>query len=121
MTYWVYILASQRNGTLYVGVTNSLERRVGEHRKKVFSGFTAKYGVRHLVWFHGFGEITEAIHFEKQLKRWRRAWKLRLIERDNPEWEDLSEGWFDGAGAEVLGPGLSRAAKTGMTAERMER
>jgi putative endonuclease len=75
VTYWVYILASRRYGTLYVGVTNSLERRVAEHRAKALPGFTKKYGVARLVYYRGFGEVTEAIHFEKQLKRWRRGGK----------------------------------------------
>ncbi|MDZ4370429.1 MAG: GIY-YIG nuclease family protein [Phenylobacterium sp.] len=88
-TYWVYVLASRFRGTLYVGVTNSLERRIAEHKAKAVEGFTARYGVRRLVFHRGFGEITEAIHFEKQLKRWRRDWKIRLIEEDNPHWADL--------------------------------
>jgi putative endonuclease len=89
MTYWVYILASGHFGTLYVGVTRNLERRVAEHKAKAFSGFTAKYGVDRLVWFQGFGEVTQAIAFEKRLKRWRREWKVQLIEADNPQWHDL--------------------------------
>lgn len=88
-TYWVYVLASKRQGTLYVGVTNSLERRIAEHKAQRVDGFTRTYGVDRLVYYRGFGEVTEAIHFEKQLKRWRREWKVRLIERDNPEWSDL--------------------------------
>jgi putative endonuclease len=88
-TYWVYILASDKLGTLYVGVTNSLERRVAEHKAKEILCFSRKYGVDRLVFFRGFGEVTEAIRFEKQLKRWRRDWKIRLIERDNPHWADL--------------------------------
>ena len=88
-TYWVYILASDKLGTLYVGVTNSLERRVAEHKAREVPGFTRRYGVDRLVFFRGFGEVTEAIRFEKQLKRWRRDWKIRLIEEDNPHWADL--------------------------------
>jgi putative endonuclease len=88
-TYWVYILASGRHGTLYVGVTNSLERRIAEHKAKEVPGFTKTYGVDRLVWFHGFGEVAEAIAFEKRLKRWRRDWKIRLIEGDNTNWDDL--------------------------------
>jgi putative endonuclease len=87
--YWVYILASKKYGTLYVGVTNSLERRIAEHKAKEVPGFTKRYGVDCLVYYRGFGDITEAIHFEKQLKRWRRDWKIRLIEEDNPDWADL--------------------------------
>jgi len=89
LTYWVYILASSKHGTLYVGVTNSLERRIAEHRDKVHPGFTAKYGVVRLVWFQGYGDVTQAIGFEKRLKRWRRDWKVVLIEEDNPHWDDL--------------------------------
>ena len=88
-TYWVYILTNGRYGTLYVGVTNSLERRVAEHRTGETPGFTKRYSVRRLVFFRGFGEVTEAIRFEKQLKRWRREWKFALIERGNPDWADL--------------------------------
>ena len=88
-TYWVYILASRRHGTLYVGVTNSLERRVAEHKAKKVPGLTKRYGVDRLVFYRGFGEVTEAIRFEKQLKRWRRDWKIRLIEEENLLWDDL--------------------------------
>jgi putative endonuclease len=91
VTYWVYILASRRYGTLYVGVTNSLSRRIWQHREGEFGGFTKTYGVKRLVWFQGFGEVTEAIHFEKLLKRWRREWKIQLIVEENPVWVDLYE------------------------------
>ncbi len=87
--YWVYILASGELGTLYVGVTNSLERRIAEHKAREIPGFTKRHGVDRLVFFRGFGEVTEAIRFEKQVKRWRRDWKVRLIEDDNPDWADL--------------------------------
>jgi putative endonuclease len=89
MTYWVYMLASRRCGTLYVGITNSLERRISQHKDKTFGGFTAMYGVDRLVWFQGFGDVTRAIACEKRLKRWRREWKVNLIETDNPHWNDL--------------------------------
>jgi len=89
MAYWVYILASRRHGTLYVGITNSLERRIAQHRAKEMPGFTTKYGVDRLVFYRGYGEVTAAIAFEKRLKRWRRDWKIRLIEEDNPHWDDL--------------------------------
>lgn len=88
-SYFVYILASGQHGTLYVGVTNNLERRIAEHRAKKVAGFTKTYGVDRLVWWMGFGEITEAIAMEKKLKRWRREWKINLIERENPQWGDL--------------------------------
>jgi putative endonuclease len=90
-TYWVYILASQRNGTLYIGVTNDIERRVWEHREELLKGFTSRYGVNKLVWYEGFGHIDDAITCEKRLKKWNRKWKLRLIEERNPDWKDLSE------------------------------
>jgi putative endonuclease len=77
--YHVYILARRLGGTLYIGVTNDLVRRIHEHREKLAKGFTQKYGVMRLVYFEGFGEIGAAIQREKQLKRWNRAWKIRLI------------------------------------------
>ena len=89
--YFVYILASQRNGTLYVGVTNDLVRRVGEHKSKVAPGFTNDYGVDKLVYFESYASITQARENEARLKRWRRDWKLDLIEKHNPTWRDLSQ------------------------------
>ena len=90
--YFVYILASKRNGTLYVGVTNDLARRLGEHRDGMASQFTRKYGVTILVWFEEHNEIGLAIAREKEIKGWNRAWKLKLIERSNPQWLDLGPG-----------------------------
>ena len=92
-SYYVYILASQRNGTLYTGVTGDLTHRVWEHREKLLKGFTAKYDVTRLVWYEEHGEIDQAILREKRIKRWRRDWKLRLIEAENPQWLDLYETW----------------------------
>ena len=89
--FFVYILASGRNGTLYVGVTNDPARRVFEHKGKFAPGFTRRYGVDKLVYVEEFSSINEAREREFALKRWRRAWKLELIERMNPEWRDLSE------------------------------
>jgi len=89
--YFVYIMASARNGTLYVGVTNDVGRRSFEHRNDLVEGFTKKYGVHRLVWFEEHGDIREAILREKRIKKWERAWKLRLIEESNPDWDDLSE------------------------------
>lgn len=87
----VYILASKRNGTLYVGVTSDLARRVSDHRSGAVAGFTRDYGVRTLV-FAEFHETMEgAILREKRIKKWRRAWKLELIERHNPQWRDVSD------------------------------
>ena len=89
--YYVYILASRPGGALYIGVTNDLLRRVYEHRDCLVEGFTKRYGVHLLVHYEMFGDIADAIAREKQLKKWNRAWKLRLIEERNPEWQDLSE------------------------------
>jgi len=89
--YYVYIMANQRNGTLYIGVTNDLVRRVYEHKNNMIPGFTKTYKVHFLVHFEQTTEITEAIKREKQLKWWNRQWKLRLIEETNPEWRDLYE------------------------------
>jgi putative endonuclease len=87
--YAVYMLASKRNGTLYIGVTNNLLLRVEQHKAGVVPGFTRKYGVCQLVWFERHREIHEALAREKQLKGWNRAWKLKLIEAGNPEWVEL--------------------------------
>lgn len=89
MPYFVYILASHRKGTLYVGVTNNLVRRIYEHREKLVEGFTAQYNVTRLVWFDQTASIEEAIAHEKRLKRWQREWKIALIEKENPDWLDL--------------------------------
>ena len=87
----VYILASARNGTLYIGVTSDLMRRVGQHKESVVDGFTKDHGVRHLVYFERHGTMVAALEREKQLKRWRRAWKIQLIEQFNPQWDDLAD------------------------------
>ncbi len=87
--YYVYILASKIGGTLYVGVTNDLIRRVYEHREKLAQGFTKKYGVARLVYYEQHTDIEAAIQREKRLKKWNRAWKIQLIETDNPNWIDL--------------------------------
>jgi putative endonuclease len=88
-SYFVYILASRRHGTLYVGVTGDLVRRVFEHRSGLVEGFSRKYGVKTLVWFETTESIEAAIVREKQIKKWHRAWKIELIERSNPTWRDL--------------------------------
>ena len=85
----VYILASKRNGTLYIGVTSNLWKRIWEHKKDLVEGFTKTYRVHTLVYFEMHENMTAAIMREKQLKKWNRAWKLQLIERHNPEWADL--------------------------------
>jgi putative endonuclease len=88
-SYYVYILASKRNGTLYIGVTNNLLRRVYEHKHDLGDGFTKKYQVHQLVYYEETPEVQAALNREKQLKRWKRQWKVRLIERLNPDWTDL--------------------------------
>ena len=90
--FFVYILASRKHGTLYIGVTSDLVRRVHEHKLKVVRGFSARYGVDKLVYFETFDDPESAIYREKRLKKWHRKWKIRLIERHNPEWTDLSIG-----------------------------
>ena len=90
MSYSVYLLASRRHGTLYLSVTNNLSRRVWEHRTKAIPGFSARYGVDRLVWYETYDRTIDARHREYAIKRWRRAWKLALIEAMNPQWRDLS-------------------------------
>jgi putative endonuclease len=87
--YFVYLLASRRHGTLYLGVTNDLVRRVHEHKTKAIPGFTERYDVDRLVWFEMYDDPPMAITRERALKKWRRDWKIRLIEEQNPEWHDL--------------------------------
>jgi putative endonuclease len=83
-------MASKRNGTLYIGVTNNLERRVQEHKNNITKGFTEKYSVHTLVWYETTNTIESAITKEKQLKKWKRSWKIKMIEEKNPLWKDLS-------------------------------
>lgn len=89
VNYYVYLLANRRNGALYVGVTRDLVRRMYEHREGLADGFTRRYGIKRLVWFDSTGDVLAAIAREKQLKDWKRAWKIELIERSNPDWRDL--------------------------------
>jgi putative endonuclease len=91
-SFWVYITASRRNGTLYIGVTSDLVKRIWQHKNKVHEGFTSVYGVDKLMWFEAHGNAESAIGREKQLKKWRRVWKAQLIERENAEWQDLYDG-----------------------------
>ena len=86
---YVYILANGKNGTLYIGVTSNLSKRVWEHKNKIFKGFTDKYSINKLVYYIVFEDIKEAIKREKQIKKWNRKWKLRVIEEMNPNWNDL--------------------------------
>jgi putative endonuclease len=87
--YYVYLTASGKHGTIYLGVTNNLVRRIHEHKAKVVPGFTSQYNVVRLVWFEVYDDPTNAITREKDIKKWRRDWKIRLIEEENPEWLDL--------------------------------
>ena len=89
--FYVYILASRRNGTLYTGVTSDLVKRVWQHRNGEIDGFTKKYDVKRLVYYETHQTAEPAIKREKQIKKWNRQWKLRLIEKDNPQWNDLYE------------------------------
>ena len=89
MAFYVYILASQRNGTLYIGSTDSLARRITQHREGLTPGFTSRYGVKTLVWYETFDSRDDAFRRERQMKVWRRAWKIELIEKTNPGWRDL--------------------------------
>ena len=89
--FYVYILASERNGTLYIGVTGNLPRRMYEHKEGLVEGFTKEYGVHRLVYYEQTVDVLSAIEREKQLKKWNRAWKIRLIEKENLYWEDLSK------------------------------
>ena len=91
-TYFVYVMASQKNGTIYIGVTNDLYRRAHEHREKLYPGFSEEKRTTRLVYYEQYVDVRDAIKREKQLKKWNRAWKINLIEQDNPEWRDL---WFD--------------------------
>ncbi|MFM7446594.1 MAG: GIY-YIG nuclease family protein, partial [Tabrizicola sp.] len=102
-TYFVYLMASRWNGTLYCGVTNNLLRRVVEHRDGAAEGFTAKYGVSRLIWFEQHSDINEAVLREKRINKWNREWKVRLIEERNPDWRDLA---VDLGLEPVPGPGV---------------
>ncbi len=90
-TYYVYILSSKKNGTLYIGVTSNLIKRLDEHKAGVAKGFTDKYNVHRLVYFELTNTVETAIYREKQLKHWNTAWKIELIEKENPEWRDLAD------------------------------
>lgn len=90
-SYWIYILASKKNGTLYIGITSDLLRRVYEHKEKLIDGFTKKYNVTQLMYVEEFQDVADAIRREKSIKKWNREWKTRLIEEQNPNWRDLYE------------------------------
>jgi len=92
--YWVYILGSL-TGTLYIGITGNLHFRVRQHKEHTFRGFTAEYDVDRLLYYETYGDVSQAIAREKQLKGWLREKKIALIRKNNPEWKDLSRGWYD--------------------------
>ena len=92
--FYVYILTNKKNGTLYIGMTNDLERRIFEHKHKLVEGFTKKYNLDKLVYFEQFQYVNDAIKREKQLKNWNRQWKTDLIEKDNSNWSDLASDWI---------------------------
>jgi len=111
MAFYVYILASRRNGTLYIGHTDDLNRRVVEHKARALPGFTEKYDVTQLVWFETHETREEAFTKERRMKTWKRVWKLELIERKNPTWRDLFADFQDGQLGDPwteLGPGFRR-------------
>ena len=94
-SYYVYIMANKKNGTIYTGVTNNLVRRVSEHKQKLTPGFTSRYGLNRLVYFEETDDIRFAIFREKQIKGWLRRKKIALIESINPSWSDISESWYE--------------------------
>ena len=96
-TYCVYILASEKNGTLYIGMTSDLMKRIFQHKNKEAEGFTEKYNVDKLVYFETTIDVNSAIEREKQLKHWKRDWKINLIEKENPSWSDLYPGLISGS------------------------
>ena len=110
MASYVYILASRRNGTLYIGCTTDLAKRVYEHREGLVRGFTRQYGVKRLVYFETYDDVSDAIVRERRLKEWHRAWKIRLIEMDNPCWDDLAVTVL---GFDPLWPPEARGPQTG--------
>ncbi|AUC81522.1 GIY-YIG nuclease family protein [Lacinutrix sp. Bg11-31] len=91
--YYLYILSNKFNGTLYIGVTNNLERRLFEHKNKLVEGFSKRYDLKKLIYFETFQYVNDAIKREKNMKKWKRDWKIKLIQEDNPNWSDLAEDW----------------------------
>src|SRR6266567_1472651 len=92
--YYVYVMASKRNGTLYIGVTNNLVKRVYEHKNHLVDGFTKKYNVHDLVYYETTNDVVAALTREKQMKIWKREWKINLIEKENPQWKDLASEYY---------------------------
>lgn len=94
-TYYIYILASKRSGTLYIGITNDLARRVYEQKSRLIEGITKKYSINKLVYFESTSDVNAAILREKRMKKWKRQWKIELIEKSNPDWKDLYEDFLE--------------------------
>jgi putative endonuclease len=94
-TYFVYMMTNKKRGTLYIGVTNNLPRRVYEHKKGILGGFTKKYNLRKLIWYEVTDSIRIAIEEEKRMKKWKRQYKINVVEEENPNWNDLSEEFLD--------------------------
>ena len=91
--YYVYLITNKKDGVLYIGVTNNLERRMFEHKNKLVEGFSKRYNLTRLVYFETYPQITNAILREKRLKKWKRNWKINLINKENPNWNDLASDW----------------------------
>ncbi len=110
--YYVYILASL-SGTLYIGITNNLERRMVEHKEGLIPGFTKQYGVCRLIYFESYDDVRSAIHREKQLKGWRREKKITLIRSKNPSWKDLAKDWYESRGPSTRDRDKTAVARSG--------
>ena len=93
--YYLYIITNKKNGVLYIGVTNNLERRMLEHKNKLIKGFSSRYNLDKLVYLEAYQFVEDAIKREKNMKKWKREWKINLIVEDNPDWGDLSKDWFE--------------------------
>ena len=126
MAYYVYIIASRKDGAIYIGVTNDIVRRTYEHRIKAAPGFTSRYNIIRLVWFEMYEDPASAISREKELKKWKRSWKIELIEAQNPQWEDLCESICkiviprrcEASNPESRGSGFASTTRPGTTASR---
>jgi putative endonuclease len=94
-SYYVYFLSNKKNGTLYIGMTNNIERRIYEHKIGLVEGFTKRYGLSKLVFCEFYKHVNDAIKREKQLKNWHRQWKINLIEEDNSNWDDIAKDWYE--------------------------
>ncbi len=110
MSYYVYLMANRKNGVLYTGVTRDLIKRVYEHRESNVEGFTKKYGVKNLVYFEASDSIDSAIERERRIKKWNREWKIRLINKNNPNWDDLYEKLIQGSPAKASGDDRLRSS-----------